>query len=219
MRTGSPYAVAPGRVRKDDGEPFRVFTPFRRAWAEHGWRGPADTAADTRRLARPGEAGRRPARGAGPRRRAVDADLPEAGEAAALAPVARSSSTARSPTTATARDRPDKAGTSRMSVYLKYGEIHPRTMLADLAPGASESAETYRTEIAWREFYADVLYQRPDSRPPQLRPRLRRAAAGVRQGGRGARSTPGARAAPASRSSTPGCGSCARRRGCTTGCG
>ena len=32
VRTGSPYAVAPGRVRKDDGDPFKVFTPFHRAW-------------------------------------------------------------------------------------------------------------------------------------------------------------------------------------------
>jgi deoxyribodipyrimidine photo-lyase len=36
-------------------------------------------------------------------------------------------------------------------------------MLADLTRGRSESAEVYRTEIAWREFYADILYQRPDS--------------------------------------------------------
>ena len=50
-----------------------------------------------------------------------------------------------------------------MSVHLKYGEIHPRTMLADLARRRSESVETYRTEIAWREFYADILHQRPDS--------------------------------------------------------
>jgi deoxyribodipyrimidine photo-lyase len=41
--------------------------------------------------------------------------------------------------------------------------IHPRTMLADLASRRSTSAETYRAELAWREFYADVLYQCPDS--------------------------------------------------------
>ena len=28
VRTGSPYAVAPGRVTKRDGTPFQVFTPF-----------------------------------------------------------------------------------------------------------------------------------------------------------------------------------------------
>ena len=38
VRTGSPYAVAPGRVTKGDGTPFKVYTAFYRAWAEHGWR-------------------------------------------------------------------------------------------------------------------------------------------------------------------------------------
>jgi deoxyribodipyrimidine photo-lyase len=92
----------------------------------------------------------------------VDAELPDAGEEAAHRQwraflddgVSRYGSD---------RDRPDKEGTSRMSVYLKYGLIHPRTMLADLASRHSESADTYRTEIAWREFYAEILFQRPDS--------------------------------------------------------
>ena len=34
---GSPYAVAPGTLRTRTGSPFRVFTPFARAWAAHGW--------------------------------------------------------------------------------------------------------------------------------------------------------------------------------------
>ncbi|CCG01163.1 deoxyribodipyrimidine photo-lyase [Blastococcus saxobsidens] len=41
VRTGSPYAVTPGRVTKRDGSPFRVWSPFARAWREHGWRAPA----------------------------------------------------------------------------------------------------------------------------------------------------------------------------------
>jgi deoxyribodipyrimidine photo-lyase len=32
VRTGSPYAVTPGRVTKRDGTPFQVFSPFARAW-------------------------------------------------------------------------------------------------------------------------------------------------------------------------------------------
>jgi deoxyribodipyrimidine photolyase len=32
LRTGSPYAVTPGRVTKAEGTPFKVFTPFARAW-------------------------------------------------------------------------------------------------------------------------------------------------------------------------------------------
>ncbi len=41
VRTGSPYAVTPGRVTKSDGTPFKVYSPFYRAWAAHGWPAPA----------------------------------------------------------------------------------------------------------------------------------------------------------------------------------
>ena len=206
--------MAPGRVRKDDGDPFKVFTPFRRAWAQHGWRKPADTDADTLEWQKPSVKGAVPI----PDDESLDADLPEAGEDAAHerwrdfldGPVADYGP---------ARNRPDKPGTSRMSVHLKYGEIHPRTMLADLARRRSESVETYRTEIAWREFYADILHQRPDSARRNYDRSFDALPLGVRQGGRRRCSTPGARAAPVSRSSTPGCGSSGRRRGCTTGCG
>ncbi len=46
VRTGSPYAVAPGRVTKGDGTAYQVFTPFSKAWADHGWRNPVDPPAD-----------------------------------------------------------------------------------------------------------------------------------------------------------------------------
>ena len=93
-----------------------------------------------------------------------------------------------------------------MSPHLKWGEIHPRTMLADLAALRGNGAATYRTELAWREFYADVLcaptrrrardYYRPEFAAMEYDEpgaRVRRVAA---------------RAAPASRSSTPACASC-----------
>lgn len=59
-----------------------------------------------------------------------------------------------------------------MSAHLKYGAIHPRTLLADIAAhpaAASEGAQTYVTELCWREFYADVLWHRPDSEWRDLR--------------------------------------------------
>jgi deoxyribodipyrimidine photo-lyase len=68
------------------------------------------------------------------------------------------------------RDRPGVDGTSRMSVHLKWGEIHPRTMLADLGRRRSPGASAYRTELAWREFYADVLWRRPDTAREYLKP-------------------------------------------------
>ena len=56
---------------------------------------------------------------------------------------------------------------------LKFGEVHPRTLLADLArsPAAgSPGATTFVTELAWREFYADVLWHHPASAWSDLRP-------------------------------------------------
>jgi deoxyribodipyrimidine photo-lyase len=162
VRTGSPYAVAPGRVRKADGQPFRVFTPFRRAWAQHGWRGPADTDASTLRWIDPDGIDGGPPRVPVPDDDPVEAPIPEASESAARAMWAEFLTTAIDGY-GEQRNRPDRPGTSRMSVHLKYGLIHPRTMLADLAPRRSESAGTYTTELAWRDFYADIMFQRPDS--------------------------------------------------------
>ena len=162
VRTGSPYAVAPGRVTKPDGTPYKVFTPFRRAWTDHGWRGPADTDAGTVDWLDPGDKRGGPRRVQVPGDERVEAELPPAGEDAAgerwreflddgVAGYER------------ARNRPDKPGTSRMSVHLKYGTVHPRTLLADLSGRTGAGAETFTSELAWRDFYADVLWQRPDS--------------------------------------------------------
>ena len=105
-----------------------------------------------------------------------------------------------------------------MSAYLKYGCIHPRTLLADLAEAdAGEAGRRYADELAWREFYADVLWHRPDSAREYLQPELQ--AMGYDSGPDAERSwRPGRRAGPASPSSTPGCASSGARRSCTTGC-
>jgi deoxyribodipyrimidine photo-lyase len=158
VRTGSPYAVAPGRVLKDDGTPFRVYSPFYRAWRRHGWRAPADSAGATVRwLTGVSSTGvpKDPDLPAG-------LSLPEAGEAAALDRWAEFRDAALAGYSER-RDRPDLPGTSRLSVHLKYGTVHPRTLLADLSDGTGRGAETYRKELAWREFYADVLWQEPRS--------------------------------------------------------
>ena len=39
--TGSPYAVSPPRLTTTSGGPYKVFTPFFRAWHRHGWPNPA----------------------------------------------------------------------------------------------------------------------------------------------------------------------------------
>ena len=155
VRTGAPYAVAPGRVVKADGGPYRVFTPFYSAWREHGWRAPAssDPAAITWRSA-PSEAL--------PDEPAHEAGLPEAGEAAALRRWQQFFEEALEGYDQD-RDRPDLDVTSRMSPHLKLGSIHPRTMLADLARRRGPGAEAYRRQLSWREFYGAVLHFWPDS--------------------------------------------------------
>ena len=41
---GSPYAVRPGTIETKGGGPFKVFTPFSKAWRAHGWEDPQGAA-------------------------------------------------------------------------------------------------------------------------------------------------------------------------------
>ncbi len=163
VRTGSPYAVAPGRVLKADGSPFKVYTPFYRAWSSHGWPAPAGAIANRVEWVNGVDAVDVPPEPSLP----DGLELPAAGEAAALAAwrAYRRSGLASYPTD---RNRPDLDRTSRMSVYLKWGAIHPRTLLADLGP----DDETYRKELGWREFYAAVLHHWPASARTYFQPQL-----------------------------------------------
>ncbi|MYR06577.1 deoxyribodipyrimidine photo-lyase [Gordonia sp. SID5947] len=155
--TGSPYLVSPGRVTKPDGDPYKVFTPYFRQWREHGWRQPASSTVAESDLLDPSGI-RRSGRIRVPAAPAK-LDLP-AGEDAALARWSEFVD-ADLDDYERNRDRPDLDVSSRMSAYLKFGNIHPRTMAADL--GGSKSAQAYLRELAFRDFYASVLYHWPDS--------------------------------------------------------
>ncbi|MFM1985731.1 MAG: hypothetical protein RLZZ295_897 [Actinomycetota bacterium] len=154
IRTGSPYAVTPGRVVKpSDGTPYKVYTPFYKAWCIHGWRAPAVTPKKFNCVEPTSEY-----------RAFPDFVMPdgvsviEAGEEAALK---RFKAFTKSGLDSYDENRNFAAidGTSKMSTYLKFGEIHPRTLLQGL--GESKAHDTFRKEIAWREFYADVLFNNP----------------------------------------------------------
>ena len=134
--------------------PYAVFTPFSRAWRASGWDDPLPTP-DVRWHGRE----RVPSEDL-PVAPATAADLPPAGEDAAhdrweafasdgLAHYDRD------------RDRPDRPATSASSPYLRFGMIHPRQLLDRLGP--SRAHRVFATELAWREFYGDVLFHRPES--------------------------------------------------------
>ena len=150
---GSGYAVAPGRVRKDDGTPYRVYTPFYRAWLAHGWRAPVSAPKKATWVV-PQKKDQQIPNWKIP----TGVSLQEAGEAAALKRFKNFLKQAADDY-GDARNIPGIEGTSRMSPHLRWGEIHPRTMLAAL--GSNKGHEVYRKEIAWREFYADVLHHNP----------------------------------------------------------
>ena len=59
-----------------------------------------------------------------------------------------------------ARDRPDLDQTSKLSPYLRFGEISPRTIVLNILKSKKLSASvlTYLSEIGWREFSYTLLY-------------------------------------------------------------
>ncbi len=149
---GSNYAVEPGTVRKDDGTPLKVYTPFYKRWLQAGWGKPIALDVAAASWGEPINRGSYPV---------AAADAPfriRAGEGFAKRTFARFQARALS-NYDDLRNRPDLSGTSHLSHALAHGEIHPRTLLIQL--GDAPGHETFRKELAWREFYADVLFHNP----------------------------------------------------------
>ena len=155
----SNYAVAPGRIRRGAGTPFKVFTAYRRAWEATGWPGPYPTPAVRYSRLRSDEGGSDLESGLatpgshglpdwweglplGPAR-----VLPGAGPSAAWDRLERFVAGPLADYDHV-RDLPAVAGTSGLSPYLRFGCLHPRSVLALLGRGAG--AERMRTELAWR---------------------------------------------------------------------
>ena len=166
VRTGSAYAVSPGRVLKADETPYRVYTPFHRAWCALGWRAPA---ADPERWPHWRLDDNGPLSCDGIPEAPLGISLPDVGERAALRRWDEFRHSGLSGYDDN-RNRADLAGTSSLSAHLRWGEIHPRTLLADLDDSPAHTV--FRKEIAWREFYADVLHHTPASARTWLNPRF-----------------------------------------------
>ena len=161
---GSNYAVRPGTVRKPDGTNYRVYTPFFKAWVhladvlpKHLPQNPTWLEVDKNKVVP-----------------TPTKDSPIkviAGEAFALRTFQRFQERALDEYDQM-RNRADLCGTSHLSHALAHGEIHPRTLLAEL--GDSPAHEVFRKEIAWREFYADVLFHYPHTVDDYYEPRFKK---------------------------------------------
>ena len=149
IANGSPYGVTPGTLRKADGSPYKVFTPYLKAWRARGIRSPEKTVEP----------------------RWSDGGLPS--ESLSAKPLTEEQAHAtwdafreqRLATYTVDRDRMGIEGTSRLSPYLKFGLLHPRTLHADLGPDDT----TFGSELIWRDFYADVLHHHPASARTDLK--------------------------------------------------
>ncbi len=176
QRVGCPYAVAPGRVQKPDGTPYAVYTPFSRAWRATGWPDPSPPPQDVRWSRLPSDA--TAVRLLDDASADCPVTLPAVGERAAAQRWRefRDAGPDGLDGYAQRRDRPDVTGTSLLSHHLRWGEIHPRTLLSDLERRSGRGPEVFRRELAWREFYADVLWHQPESAREYLRPEMARMA-------------------------------------------
>ncbi|MBN2310370.1 MAG: deoxyribodipyrimidine photo-lyase [Candidatus Hydrogenedentes bacterium] len=165
----------PDAVRTKDGRPFRVFTPFWRACQRLEVAEP---------VAGPDAI---PAPKRWPRTVPLDALGLDSGRASVLAGWTPGEAGARDRLTAfldealidyaAMRDRPDTAGTSRLSPYLHFGEVSARQawyavqerMAADAAPGLVANGEAYLRQLAWREFAYHLLDHHPRTPDEPLR--------------------------------------------------
>jgi deoxyribodipyrimidine photo-lyase len=160
----SALLFEPWEIKTGSGGPYRVFTPFYRACLA-----PGTSARSLGRVAL-----------TAPRRQPESLRLNELellpkldwacgfdwqpGEAGALAMLKQFASAKY----AVQRDRPDLAGTSRLSPHMHFGEISPWRIWQTVRN------ETYRRQLIWREFAHHLLYHFPHTPEKPLRPEFER---------------------------------------------
>jgi deoxyribodipyrimidine photo-lyase len=172
--------LPPGSVRTGSGTPYKVFTPFRRAWLQQV-RGEQLECLGAPLARAPIQAPPLPSWQ--PPACSLDSAWWPIGEAAAHARLADfiDNGITRYDTD---RDVPALDGTSRLSPYLAIGAISVRRcMQAALACNQGEwdsgnrGVQTWLSELIWREFYTHVLSDFPEvSRNRPFRPDTERVA-------------------------------------------
>jgi deoxyribodipyrimidine photo-lyase len=141
------YARSPGSVLTNNGEPYKVFTPFFDRWLDGGFFSePAP--AEARFTDEPG------------------AGVPEheeppfpAGSASSRQRLAEFLS--RVDRYQEERDRLDLDSTSHLSVDLKYGWIGVRSLINEVGT-SSPGRRAFVRQVAWRDFYGHLMAATPD---------------------------------------------------------
>lgn len=164
---------SPQRIVKDDGTPYKVFTPFYKRWLQAF--GPMDLApyevkgkgrwADVTQMRRKATAAGLavvPMTSAKAMLDAVGYEAIDDTEWTVDDAAARLKDfvAARMKAYPTARDVMGKAGTSRLSPYLRHGLVSVRACMAAAREGGA-GGDKWVSELAWRDFYATILFHFP----------------------------------------------------------
>ena len=170
----------PHEVLTAAGTPFRVFTPYSRVWlnldvpsplgAVESLATPEIPSLPLPRLADWGLSAPDPAIG-----------FPEPGEAAARKRL-RAALDSIVPRYAAQRDIPAGRTTSRLSQDLRFGLVSSREVVSRVLRGMRESTEAavrqshevFLKELAWREFYIQILHHFPEVLETEFNPATRR---------------------------------------------
>lgn len=158
------YFHKPGDVLTAKGTLSQVFTPFYRSWLKASltpW--PEAQACDV--LAISGDPF--PTVGAYPLLHDREGDQALAGEIGAWARL--QASLERVDSYGETRNTPSVVGTSELSVDLRFGTLSPRRV-AMVVGASSNGREELVRQLAWRDWYAHLLFERPELVTEPMKP-------------------------------------------------
>ena len=157
---GTYIADHPGEIHTKQDRPYTVFSPFNRAWQERPRR---EAEGPPRGLTLPSglDPGEMPSLGE------LGLDAPaeeerafEPGEEAARAAAKKFLNGGLSDYDRN-RDRP-AGGSSRLSPWIRWGCLSPLELESKLGRRRGEGPRTFRSELAWRDFYGSVIANYPE---------------------------------------------------------
>lgn len=169
---GATIVDRPDEIRSGQGRPYTVFSPFNRTWQEIPRR-PAEERPTSLNLADGIDPGTMPnLAGLGLEAdRSADQSPFEPGEAPARE-AARKFLNGDLVRYDEHRDRP-AGGSSRLSPWIRWGCLSPLELETKLGRRRGEGPRRFRTELAWRDFYAAVIANHPEVTRQEYQERYR----------------------------------------------
>ena len=164
-------------ILNGEGRPYKVFTPYARAWSKLPDVVPGKSAG---RMAVPVRVASDPLPTLAHWNLKSEAKIIEPGEAAARRRLSRFLD-ARIFSYGLTRDLPEEDGTSRLSQDLRHGLLSIREVLHQCRHAASAAkttadktgVATFVNELIWREFYFQVLWHAPEVLRHEFQPECR----------------------------------------------